>query len=72
MTSCHASAAAIGAIPALATTMSRRLPSFSVPSRSAVFTASRSRTSAWQATMRAPVSSTSLTVAARSSGVARG
>ena len=59
MTSCHAFSSAIGAIPALAITMSS-LPSSAMPSFSAVFSADRSRTSACWATIRAPVSSDEL------------
>src|ERR1700677_3970772 len=59
------------AIPALATTMSSR-PSSATPSSTAALTASKSRTSAWVAMMRRSCASTSLTVSARSSGVAIG
>jgi hypothetical protein len=57
------------AIPALASTMSRR-PSWDTPSSTALVSAARSRTSASVATMRRSSASTWRTVSARSSVVA--
>ena len=75
MTSCHASwrssPSAIGAIPALASTMSTG-PSSATPASNAAFRPASSRTSASRARIRRSSASTSLTVSARSSGVAIG
>ena len=58
-------------MPALATTTSR-CPNCATPSVTTLDRPSRSRTSSLVATMEAPVSSTNLTVSARSSSVASG
>jgi hypothetical protein len=59
------------AMPALATTMSSR-PSSPTPASTAAASPPESRTSAWVAMIRRSWASTSLTVSARSSGVAIG
>src|ERR1700733_1625135 len=74
ITSCQASwvsCTAIGAMPALASTMSTG-PSWATPASNAARRPASSRTSAWLATIRRSSASTSLTVSARSSGVAIG
>ena len=63
--------APIGAMPALASTMSTP-PSCATPSSRTALSAAWSRTSACVATIRRSSASTSLTVSARSSGVAIG
>ncbi len=63
--------APIGAMPALASTMSTP-PSCATPSSRTALSAAWSRTSACLATIRRSSASTSLTVSARSSGVAIG
>ena len=64
--------ASVLAIPAFADTMSSRPPSSATPCSTTACRAARSRTSACRATMRRSRASTSLTVCARSSGVAIG
>src|SRR5690348_7793866 len=75
ITSCQArwssSSSVIGAIPALASTMSTG-PSSATPASNAARSPASSRTSAWRATIRRSSASTALTVSARSSGVAIG
>jgi hypothetical protein len=68
---CGSSPSAIGAMPAFASTMSTG-PSSARPASNAAFRAASSRTSARFATIRRSSASTSLTVSARSSGVAIG
>jgi hypothetical protein len=71
MTSCQSWSLEFGPptpMPALASTIVGT-PSSAIPSARALRRPSTSRTSAWRATIRRPVASTSFTVCARSSGV---
>ena len=69
--SCGSSPIDIGAMPALARTMSTG-PSSATPASKAARSPASSRTSACRATIRRSSASTSLAVSARSSGVAIG